>query len=179
MVACKACNKEISPVARNCLYCRHPNSLYKQTKISLYEWFVGGLIIITMAFWLIIPPVLMVNGLPSCDTSFSKNLAQKTLKQIPILSANGVFAINLNNIKETASSSQERKCTASVKLSNDTEHTVKYKLTKQQNNHIYLQIQLINQLILFLHIYCVYLYKINNIFQIYISLKHKIINCLF
>lgn len=142
MVACQACNKEISAATKNCPHCGHPNSLYKQTKISFYEWFVGGLILITMAFWLIVPPVQMLNGLPSCDAPFSKNLAQKTLKQIPILHTNGIFAIDFNDIKEIDSSSEERKCTASVRFSNDTQHSVSYRLTKAPDDHIYLQIQI-------------------------------------
>lgn len=66
----------------------------------------------------------MVHGLPSCDASFITNLAQETLKQISILRIGGIVAIDLNNIKEAD--------TASVKPSNNTEHTITYTLSKQK-----------------------------------------------
>lgn len=86
----------------------------------------------------------MVHGLPSCDASFITNLAQETLKQISILRIGGIVAIDLNNIKEVDTSSEERKCTASVKPSSDTEHTITYTLSNQKDNKIYLQVQLVN-----------------------------------
>lgn len=124
MIDCDACHQEISSASKTCPHCGHPNPLHKNNRISVYEWFVMGLIAVVIIFISIIPPTVTNGGIPSCNTSTTQDLAKRTFTQIPIMHNLGIFVIDLKNVQEIGASSTERSCKATARLSNDTEHTI-------------------------------------------------------
>lgn len=77
------------------------------------------------------------SGLPSCDSNYMKTQTQQIFRDIPLMKARGVLAIDVKNARQTSGDAKQKKCTATFVTSAGGELQGNFTITLQENDQFY------------------------------------------
>ena len=75
--------------------------------------------------------------MPPCDSNYTKKTTQEIFRDIPLMKARGIVAIDVKNAKQISGDSKHKKCTATFVTSAGTELVGTYTISMQENDNFY------------------------------------------
>lgn len=80
-------------------------------------------------------------GLPACDSNYMKTQTQQIFREIPLMKARGIVALEVKNAKQVSGNTKQKKCTATFVTSVGTDLQGTYTITMQENDQFYTSLE--------------------------------------
>ncbi len=136
LIKCYECETEISTDAKHCLKCGAKNKYYKKSKLLSIGKFLLLLIIVFTIYNIYdykINPTI-----PECNSSRAKKVFSNLIEKSPWALDNHIRVLDIIKTKEISSKSKNKKCEATLHLSNTTNKTYLFTFKKEEGKGGYL-----------------------------------------